>query len=1615
MRLKNVFSLFAILLANVLMAQSLEPYALFPDSLFASQPFSKMDTSSFRNTNLLLHKKVMGIHWPSFQGKLEDSTFHSGHRFQPILDARRICVDTNQFPTYQELLNREHWVLSNLNANPLTLCYFDYDAISDSLLLDSTVYLNSSGVFNLPPNSDPFVQQTLFLVTGNFDGLLINENLSFVIPDTLIFGNTSTQIIQLKIDLGDGEGLRNINTNQPFTVSYTENEADTEVTWHIEASLSTGKTLYAKMTVQTNTNGCNPPSVSPGPWGGQDKPGLNGNMIHWKYQFPTSLTQSWNGKIAEANTYVWYRKDIAVGEENKFRKPLIIVEGIDFKGIKPGDGLPPNTSTHMGDAGWPTMWDCDSKYPFEEFPNFLQDLHDENYDIILIDFHNGVEYIQRNGLLLSSILQEVNSYKIGEEQTTIVGASMGGQVARYALTYMEKNDIDHCTGLFASLDSPWKGAHIPLSIQWFINTAAGWGDADGLRLKANINSPAAKQLLRFHYLANTGTFNYSGGKYERIINYASGSELSPDPLYTSFYNEISYLGDYPKFTRNVTYVNGNIQNNKTFSNDGQTYVDFNVTISCPLSFWPNQNYILNVATELYAVGAANGVIFVGDRPLEAKRTIKVFGARNLDNVEGSVRADISREVVPAIRDALLNGLLTTPYIIGYQCLSWYPPVSQQDQTTFVPTASALNLDVPTLYNFNYGQLDKNNPSISGLTHFDAYYADPIPQSTGHVQGTIGNLNWLKAQILTSSISSASPGSGPLTKQWNLPIATVNVPGMDVNSGGVLEINSNNPIYDSTDDDDKEPTGGLAKVSLGGNCINSTIMNINSGGQLSLGDPIEGNQAYLYIREGGVLNVNQGGSITINQGCKIVVATGGTLNLNGAINVNEGNIIIEEGGDLIIDVNAQINLQQSNTELLIQGKLTVEDNVTLTNNGLGKMIFDQQVLQPNGVLAFGDYMDIGVNATIDLNGTSGTPPYTQELIEIRKPLYLIDGNNNTFREVEMNYGLVKISGGALLYIYGEATFHHVTFTNAGLGRHDGVRLWNGTGDGILFNGCTFNMGKFGILADWIGGGPALQINNCTFDDNLVGLRLNGGNINLISTEFNDNKLGFIGNALSGVSTIGASRFIAGNTGEEGIVVTTQNGAIINISNTEVKNFVNSNGMGMNLHGVEVNLTCSDIINNDVGIDIWDGVLYINNQAGNRFINNTIGIQYSGESIETGIYLFEGENTFSLGTNGSWYIQGVTQNGGLLSSYFNATTVDADLNEMPTVYSSSTGAVIPVRFGIDWNTNALGINIPNNYQNNTTCGNPQVEQGHPFLVPINLATGDGGDYAGGTFKNALVVAVEDITFSEEELDDFGALSSLLNLLEANITNQDASYLELRRMAIGAAMSALENCVQFESIPHAEGGAVHPDVARFIDVLESELDSLDPADSLDHSNIFRYTLNQTQVYRVAGNFSQAQTLFSNLSTWTFSNRQANRAQYWDCVCDAENDFYLGLIGVEDFVLIKDQCDNTYQGFNYKTQMVSDTYEAPGIPVNLMNRIISVFPKPVTEVLTIQIDQGYTGKVEYVVRNSAGAEVQSGIMNWTGTSREELSVRDLSPGVYFINFMFGQEESQSFRILKK
>lgn len=194
--------------------------------------------------------------------------------------------------------------------------------------------------------------------------------------------------------------------------------------------------------------------------------------------------------------------------------------------------------------GFPGGHRLDYLMTFLRQHDFMQTLLARGYDLVLIQFGQGTDRIQNNAGVVEDAIAKVRQRT--DEDLVLIGLSMGGLVARYALTRMEheaglaaealSSDSRpvHRVRCFVTWDSPHRGAYTSLAVQWFAQAFADAHPALATRA-AHLASPANQQFMR--------QWLHQG----RVIQ---------SPLRAEFLAELQAMGNYPLQTRRIAVSSG---------------------------------------------------------------------------------------------------------------------------------------------------------------------------------------------------------------------------------------------------------------------------------------------------------------------------------------------------------------------------------------------------------------------------------------------------------------------------------------------------------------------------------------------------------------------------------------------------------------------------------------------------------------------------------------------------------------------------------------------------------------------------------------------------------------------------------------------------------------------------------------------------------------------------------------------------------------------------------------------------------------------------------------------------------------------------------------------------
>ncbi len=750
-----------------------------------AQSFKQQDSIYWENalslikpqiTTGILYSKVVPFSNLYNFNSADYNTADAGLFKQALSEMHRASDNASQFITVDELaLYKKQIYASNANAGtPIVeigvlntsfdfLYYDEDDENNGGLHLINDVYTPISGKPSVLTKHITMISpQREMVVAAN------NGAVSYRINNAFYF-NKHKKIKNLTADFGSGNVT--LIDNQVINTSvYTENYTTfgkKTLVFHVTYTDNTSITTYAHIEI------VNPQSLIVAP---ATNNCVKTNIIRYTSTIPyqgydenTEIYGELEYKIFFANTNGMGSCDLS-----RIKKPFIVIDGFD-----PGDKrrielddcqfdpVCRKINENLNDEFVPE--DYHSIYSLMQYgdgtdKNLVYNLRDNgyDYDVIIINLptdrnpsdyediqHDyGADFIQRNAMTVASFIKEVNQALANNnstEQLVVAGPSMGGQITRYALAYMEKMEQDtgdrswdHNTRLWVSIDSPHQGANIPLAVQgstYFLGYIHG-SEETRKKYDQKLRSPAAKEMLIDHY-----DYFSSATKHPYFLNYYA--DLSSNGLPGS--------NGYPTKSRNIAVINGSISG-ETFANPGDCFLDMKGYVPgffLGAAFWWVHINLFSVKNNFQQNYNQSGMVF---DIWAARLNINFYNSLNVErtnpNWQGSLDVmpgsyvnsgnDLKEGIIKNLKDNYIQRDMHIP--------------STEDGTvvpqTFMPTHSTLDTSGFTDW---YQPIDRNLV-CSGQTPFDNYYG--ALSNTYHVTFTQESKDWMFAEL------DADPVNGP---------------------------------------------------------------------------------------------------------------------------------------------------------------------------------------------------------------------------------------------------------------------------------------------------------------------------------------------------------------------------------------------------------------------------------------------------------------------------------------------------------------------------------------------------------------------------------------------------------------------------------------------------------------------------------------------------------------------------------------------------------------------------------------------------------------------------------------------------------------------------------------
>ena len=156
---------------------------------------------------------------------------------------------------------------------------------------------------------------------------------------------------------------------------------------------------------------------------------------------------------ATGRYYVFYSN--ANCSTHRITKPIIFIDGYDPANSRGADEIYTKFINRPVNIGG-TLY------------NLADKVRQDGYDIIVLNYDDGGDMIEKNGLLLGKLLTTIYTNFPTAQQCVVIGPSMGAIVAQYGLRWMEYNGYSNHCREFISFDGPHQGANVPIGLQKFI-------------------------------------------------------------------------------------------------------------------------------------------------------------------------------------------------------------------------------------------------------------------------------------------------------------------------------------------------------------------------------------------------------------------------------------------------------------------------------------------------------------------------------------------------------------------------------------------------------------------------------------------------------------------------------------------------------------------------------------------------------------------------------------------------------------------------------------------------------------------------------------------------------------------------------------------------------------------------------------------------------------------------------------------------------------------------------------------------------------------------------------------------------------------------------------------
>ena len=1148
-------------------------------------------------------------------------------------------------------------------------------------------------------------------------GTRANQVLRLMVPPSFWVSNDSGSYAQ--VDMGDGLGWRRVWPGQILQWQYTHfGHKTVKVRWVQANGLVLGDQVsqiplqWAEMR-----------------WGAPDR---------ILYSGPTVCRSQSAGNMGKAVAFLKRSRYTPYG----LREPVVVVEG--FEGgvwVNGSNEDVPGNHQGYGDIHWASV--SSGAFPerysqLADLPMLLDSLERQGFDLVFVDFQSNHASVEKNAEALISLLEQIkricDSTRASAGLTPltaplhVVGASMGGLIARVALRQMELSGCCHGVSSFGTLSTPHRGANLPLSAQHAL--------ADGV-LRANLMGRMERHRQQLHYVLRS-----PAAAQMLIYHYDTTLQQS----HTRLMVLLDSLG-LPRQSRNYAFTNGSLaglRQGRHASAPWDSIRSGEIAFAMDAGAWAPCTFPLpfrsfrDMGSQRMYLFRNRGHVLVHSPTIPAMDTVYLAG----NDIQSNF-ADIQRQYgnyLKGLGSLALNTLIHKIAIMAYPPWTPWFLISRQVVAagihnrfrtmlerdwqshlvrnrlgvySVINTLPRLGVDyVPGDYS-NFGVVSADRfvqstepvslhtfvSSVSALNLTSSPFAPVVsiqtPWSSSHFERWISRplwgehhandphamvyrawagraTDWMRSS--NASISRPLPlaQGDTLDLGWHLlsvpylPFNTdIRIPSISLGAGSGLRIFGGGPLrVNGVAHTRFLHTNADREIATVASACDSVRVELGTDALMQIGRPGGGwgsDASLARFASGTRLILHRGSRLTIQNGYRLRLDTGTVLE---------------------IYPGAVVELQGDSSILEIHGKVILHPGARLAPTGGGILWVNAR--QSTSRWSF------GAGASLELRGRSSE--HLRLVIEGQWQLGSLRDS------VLLESCRVRITTGSIWECYGPVAVQRCKIgENSNLGPGT---AWVVHGSALrnLSQAQITNM-QTGLRLHLFGVMTHPQLRDLEFTENEIGLETHSSGIDLLRCRFRDNRIGWRGYDITGLSRAMQSEWVGHVSGVD---VMGQAGALLRLQECRL----DSNRTGMFSFGqLRVEVLCSGFARNETGWYAGNTQVWLGDGALNQFGNNRTALYV--EEVDL-LYLRNGGNSFS-GTG--WHLDGMLS--GLALQYLIPQRGGLYGLELHGNRMSLRGGLIPANLE-DWDGNPLVYLGSGSSSSVLACQNRMATGGGPAYV-------------------------------------------------------------------------------------------------------------------------------------------------------------------------------------------------------------------------------------------------------------------------------------------------------------